>query len=100
MGQQVRRQVEKKPDSTSSVAPAKQSYSPGSGTTQPHNKGVYPVLKQQRYDSRNQQKSAGRSVAAYAHEPVLDVSDETVWKKVAMVKRYFPGECREVRERA
>lgn len=96
-GQQARRQVEKKPDITP-VAPAKQSH--GSGSTQPHNKGVYPVLKQQRYDSRNQQRAASRPSAAYAHEPVLDVSDETVWKKAALVKRFFPGECREVRERA
>jgi len=62
------------------------------------NKGVYPVLKQGRPDFRSQQRSAERQPFAFAHEPVLDVSDETVWKKAAMVRRYFPGECREVRE--
>lgn len=65
----------------------------------PVNKGVYPVLKQGRPDFRNQQRGGvERQPFAFAREPLLDVSDETVWKKAAMVRRYFPGECREVRE--
>jgi hypothetical protein len=63
------------------------------------NKGVYPVLKQGRPDFRNQQRGGvERQPFAFAREPLLDVSDETIWKKAAMVRRYFPGECREVRE--
>jgi DNA polymerase III gamma/tau subunit len=63
------------------------------------NKGVYPVLKQGRPDYRNQQRGGvERQPFAFAREPLLDVSDEKVWKKAAMVRRYFPGECREVRE--
>jgi hypothetical protein len=65
----------------------------------PGNKGVYPVLKQGRPDFRNQQRGGvERQPFAFAREPLLDVSDETIWKKAAMVRRYFPGECREVRE--
>lgn len=67
--------------------------------TAPVNKGVYPVLKQGRPDFRNQQRGGvERQPFAFAREPLLDVSDETIWKKAAMVRRYFPGECREVRE--
>lgn len=63
------------------------------------NKGVYPVLKQGRPDYRNQQRGGvERQPFAFAREPLLDVSDEIIWKKAAMVRRYFPGECREVRE--
>jgi hypothetical protein len=64
------------------------------GKPVPGNKGGY----QGRPDYRNQQRGAEIIPFAFAHEPVLDVSDETIWKKAAMVRRYFPGECREVRE--